>query len=274
MDSQPELPTLLRIADEGQRLEALLAFACAAGEAEERLGAAEHAIDLAAALDVSDSQLLALAAAAEAALACMELETSIRHGKRLLDLAGLAPAGDSSAWDRALDRHTLQTVTWLGRGVTALAISSFRLSDYVESLRFAQVELHIKRFLRDEIGEAQALTGIGWGYDKMGLYQQALTHHFRSLRILERLAPDSIGDPLNGIAAAYLDVGRAERAVEYGQLALKAAGQNEQRRRERATALRIIGLGHSAAGDPEQASLYLRRAIEASDPYGKSLTLL
>src|SRR5690606_21745645 len=133
MDSQPELPTLLRIADEGQRLEALLAFACAAGEAEERLGAAEHAIDLAAALDVSDSQLLALAAAAEAALACMELETSIRHGKRLLDLAGLAPAGDTSAWDRAVDRHTLQTVTWLGRGVTALAISSFRLSDYVES---------------------------------------------------------------------------------------------------------------------------------------------
>jgi diguanylate cyclase (GGDEF)-like protein len=162
----------------------------------------------------------------------------------------------------------------LGAGATAMAVSAFRLSDYVESLRFAQVELHIKRFLRDEIGEAQALNGIGWGYDKMGLYQQALTHHFRSLRTLERVAPELTADPLNGIAAAYLDVGRPERAVEYGQLAFKAAGQSQARLRERSTALRLIGLGYSAAGDHELADLHFRRAIEASDPYGKSLTLL
>ena len=274
MDSQPELPSLLLIADERERLEAFLAFASTTDDAKQRLGAAEHAIALATELGVTEALLLSLAAAAEAALASTELESAVRHGKRMLELASLAPAGDAATWDRALDRHSFQTVTWLGRGVTAIAIGSFRLSDYVEALRFAQIELHIKRFLRDEVGEAQALNGIGWGYDKMGLYQQSLSHHFRSLRILERVAPDLIADPLNGIAAAYLDVGRAERAVEYGQLALKAAGQNEQRRRERATALRLIGLGHSAAGDPEQARAYLRSAIEASDPYGKSLTLL
>jgi len=274
MDSQPELATLLLIADERARLEGLLSFASSTAAGTQRLAAAEHAVELAAALGNADSRLCALAAAAAASLSCMALELSVRHGKRMLELASISAAADPATWDIALDRHSFQTVTWLGRGATALAVSTFRLSDYVESLRFAQVELHIKRFLRDEVGEAQALNGIGWGYDKMGLYQQALTHHFRSLRTLERVAPELTADPLNGIAAAYLDVGRPERAVEYGQLAFKAAGHSEKRQRERSTALRIIGLGYNAAGDLDQAGSYLRRAIEASDPYGKSLTLL
>lgn len=274
MDSQPELAALLRVADERERLEGLLAYAARMPGGSHGLAAAEHAIDLASAAGNSESHLCALAAATKSALSCMELESSVRHGKRMLELANLSPAADPSAWDRALDRHSFQTVTMLGAGATAMAVSAFRLSDYVESLRFAQVELHVKRFLRDEIGEAQALNGIGWGYDKMGLYQQALTHHFRSLRTLERVAPELTADPLNGIAAAYLDVGRPERAVEYGQLAFKAAGPGESRKRERSTALRLIGLGHSAAGDPGQADAFFRRAIESADPYGKSLTLL
>lgn len=273
MDSQPELAALLLVADERERLEGLLTFAAGTADVSHRLAAAEHAVELAGALGNVEAQLQSLAAAAGTALSCMALETSVRHGKRMLELASLSPAADPVTWDRALDRHSFQTVTEMGLGATAMAVSSFRLSDYVESLRFAQVELHIKRFLRDEIGEAQALNGIGWGYDKMGLYQQALSHHFRSLRTLERVAPELTADPLNGIAAAYLDVGRPERAVEYGQLALKAAGKGDKKR-ERSTALRLIGLGYSAAGDPEQAGLYFRRAIEASDHYGRSLTLL
>ena len=224
----------------------------------------------------SDTEALisAHAHAAVAAGASMALESAVKHGKKMLEAASMVPSADPVSWDRALDRLSFHVASLLGRGATAMAVSAFRLSDYVESLRFAQLELHVKRFLRDEIGEAQALNGLGWGYDKMGLYQQALTHHFRSLRTLERVAPELMAAPLNGIAAAYLDIGRPERTVEYGQLALKAAVHSPDKIRERSTALRLIGLGYSAARDTEQASAYFHQAIESADHYGRSLTLL
>ena len=274
MNPRPALAALLSIEDERERLDGLLSFAATGGPAAERLTAAEAAITLAQGVGNVDALVTACAHAAVAAAERMELEGAIKHGKRMLEVAGLVPAADPVSWDRALDRLSFQTASLLGRGTTAVAVSSFRLSDYVGSLRYAQLELHIKRFLRDEIGEAQALNGIGWGYDKMGLYQQALTHHFRSLRTLERVAPHLTADPLNGIAAAYLDIGRPARAVEYGQLALRAAAQSPDKRRERSTALRLIGLGYSQAREPEQASSYFRQAIESSDDYGRSLTLL
>src|SRR5690606_3737578 len=274
MNPQPELAAVLRIEDERSRLDALLAFAGGEPVSSERLVAAETAIDLASNAGNVEALVSACAHAAIAAAADMSLDTSVRHGKKMLEVAGLVPAADPVSWDKALDRLSFQAANLLGRGATAMAVSAFRLSDYVESMRYAQLELHIKRFLRDEVGEAQALNGLGWGCDKMGLYQQARTHHFRSLRALGRVAPRLVADPLNGGAAAYLAIGRPERAVEYGKLALNAAAQSPDKGRLRATALRLIGLGYSQAHVPDQASAYFRKAIESSDAYGRSLALL
>ncbi|HET8986383.1 MAG TPA: hypothetical protein VFN03_11550, partial [Trueperaceae bacterium] len=75
MDSQPELAALLRVADERERLEGLLAYAARMPGGSHGLAAAEHAIELASAAGSAESHLCALAAATKAALSCMELES-------------------------------------------------------------------------------------------------------------------------------------------------------------------------------------------------------
>ncbi len=258
------------------KLDELLAAAvgCRGVDASGQLAAATAAATLARELSESESTLRALALAAEAAGELMQLEDAVALGHQTLEAAGIDAGDEPQQWDRVLEGMKRDTLGLLLGGVTALAVASFRMSDYVVSLRFAQFEAHIARFMNDEAREAQALIGLGWGYDKMGLYTQALEHHFRALRALERLDPDRVAGPLNGIAAAYLDIGRPDRSVEYGQLALQAAPNAAETSRDHNTALRLIGLGHQALGEVAEARAHFEAALVTSDAYSRSLVLL
>ena len=124
MNPRPALAALLSIEDERERLDGLLSFAATGGPAAERLTAAEAAITVAQGVGNVDALVTACAHAAVAAAERMELEGAIKHGKRMLEVAGLVPAADPVSWDRALDRLSFQTASLLGRGTTAVAVSS------------------------------------------------------------------------------------------------------------------------------------------------------
>ncbi len=278
MPSEPSTPAqnYAQSYDAKARLDELLAQAVGyrGKDADRQLDVAKAAVDLAREPEQSEARLRALALAAEAAGQLMRLEDVVPLGHETLRAAGLDASSEPHRWDQVLEGMRRETVALVLSGVTALAIASFRMSDYVESLRFAQLEAHIARFMADEVREAQALIGLGWGYDKMGLYTQALEHHFRALRALERLRPDLVAGPLNGIAAAYLDIGRPDKAIEYGRLALPAAPNQGETARDHNTALRLIGLGHQALGEIPEARAHFEAALVTSDAYSRSLMLL
>lgn len=258
------------------RLDELLAQAVAwrGRDAERQLELARAAAELAQEPRQSESLLRALALATEAAGQVMRLEDVVQLGNQALVVAGLDPSEESYKWDKELELMKRETVALVLNAVTALAVATFRMSDYAESLRIAHLEAHIARFMGDEVREAQSLIGLGWGYDKMGLYTQALEHHFRALRTLERLRPELVAGPLNGIAAAYLDLGRPDKAIEYGRLALPAAPNRGDTARDHNTALRIIGLGHQALGEISEARAHFEAALATSDAYSRSLVQL
>lgn len=250
------------------------AVACRGKDSDRQLELARTAAELAQDAGQSEARLRSLALATEAAGQVLKLEDVVLHGNQTLSVAGLDPADEPSKWDAALEAMKGETVALVLNAVMALAIATFRMSDYAESLRITHLEAHIARFMGDEVREAQSNIGLGWGYDKMGLYTQALEHHFRALKTLERLRPELTAGALNGIAAAYLDLGRPDKAIEYGRLALPGGPTQSETLRDYNTTLRLIGLGHQALGEVDEARAHFASALITSDSYSRSLVLL
>lgn len=271
-----ELPGRTEVPARADRLPAQLGAALAArgADAELQLERALVARDAAAALGDPTATIAASALAAEAAGRLHRYEDAVRYGLEALAQAKLPPTGTPETWDAALATLDADTARLAADGATALAIASFRMANYSDSLRYAQVELHLRRALGDEVGEANALIGLGWCYDKVGLYQQALASHFRALDAIERTRPELVAGPLNGIAATYLNLGHAEKAIAYGKRALEAAPLSPTVQRERSTALRCIGQGHQALGHLDAAKTAYEQSHEVSEDYGRSLALL
>lgn len=259
-----------------QRTDALLdaAFAARAEGAERQLEHALRARDSAAASRDVVSTIAATALAAEAAGNLHRYEDAVRYGLETLAHAKLSATGTPETWDAALAALDKETATLAADGATALAIAAFRMAAYSDSLRYAQLELHLRRHLGDEVGEANALNGLGWCYDKVGLFQQALASQFRALDAIERARPERVAGPLNGIAATYLNLGHADKAIAYGRRALDAAPASPTSERERSTALRTIGQGHQMLGDHDAAKDAYQQSHDVSDAYGRSLALL
>lgn len=250
------------------------AFSARDADPERQLEHALLARDAAKALGDEIAAIAATAMAAEAAGNLHRYEDAVRYGLESLAHARLAAAGTPETWDAALAALDRETTTLAADGVTALAIAAFRMAAYSDSLRYAQLELHLRRYLGDEVGEANALNGLGWCYDKVGLFQQALASQFRALDAIERARPDRVAGPLNGIAATYLNLGHAEKAIAYGHRALDAAPASPTAERERSTALRTIGQGHQMLGEHDAARDAYQQSHDVSDAYGKSLALL
>jgi diguanylate cyclase (GGDEF)-like protein len=275
----PDLDTLLAIPEDRRRLEALLhaAWTQRDGDAETLQAFAERANEQSVLRHDRVAHLTALSLLAHAHFRRTRYAQAQRHGLEALREAHLDPRHDAHGWDHALSELPRRAREALGQAVTALAISTFRRTDYPNALLYANLEVHLKRALEDRIGEAQARHGLGWGYDKVGLYQRALEHHNEALEALEALEPAEpalTASPLNGIAATYLNLGYFDEALAYSERALEVLPHDGQRRRERSTALRAIGMVRQRQGDYGAAESWYRRSIAVSDAYGISLNLI
>ena len=271
-----DLETLLAIPDDERRLEATLAAAWAAVDDDgHRFRAlAEQAADLAEFLHHRNARLTTRAMLAHACFRDTEYDLARTYALEALQGAHIDAGHDARHWDEALQALPRRAREALARAVTALAISNFRLGDFPASLLYANLEAYLRHVLGDTIGEALARHGLGWGYDKVGLYQQALEHHTHALAVLEPIALELTASPLNGVAETYLNLGHLDRAIEYSERALEVMGDAPERQRERSTALRAIGMAMQRKRDYAAAEHFFRRSIEASDAYGTSLNLL
>lgn len=271
-----DLDALLAIPDDERRLEATLAAAWAAvdGEGGRFRALAEQAADLAEFLHDRSARLTCRAMLAHACFRDTEYDLARTYALEALHAAHIDAGHDARHWDVALQALPRRSREALAKAATALAISNFRLGDFPASLLYANLEAYLRHVLGDTIGEALARHGLGWGYDKVGLFQQALEHHTHALAVLESIAPELTASPLNGVAETYLNLGHLDRAIGYSERALEVVGNAPERQRERSTALRAIGMAMLRKRDYAAAEQFFRRSIEASDAYGTSLNLL
>ncbi len=221
-----------------------------------------------------DPKLLALAGETAQALNAAHYEEALKKGHQALAALELDATDEVEVMNSKLERMPPALLKSAGDVLTALAISSFRSGDYLNSLRFSQFEHQVRRHAGDELGAANALVGLGWCYQTLGLYQQALSSSFSALAMLEHLRPESVAGPLNGIARVYLDLGQTKKALAYARRALDASVVSPQAQRDRSTALRIIGQAHHARGALAAAEAAYLECDRTSDEYGRALALL
>ena len=221
-----------------------------------------------------ESTVLALAGETAQALKDARYEEAITLGREALAALQLDPADEVEVTDSRLEQLAPAALNAAGDVLTALAISTFRSGDYLNALRYSQFEHQVRRHAGDELGAANALVGLAWCYQTVGLYQQGLSSAFSALAMLEQLRPEAVAGPLNGIGRVYLDLGQPKKALEYGRRGLEASAISPQARRDRSTALRIIGQAHHAQGDLAAAEEAFLEIDADADDYGRSLALL
>lgn len=219
-------------------------------------------------------RLRALAAAATAASFEFRYDEAVGRGNEALALVHLDPSSAPTTWDEHLAELDPAVLEHVAAAATAVAICTFRQADYMGSLLVARLELQARQWLGDEVGAAKALLGLGWCYHAVGLYQQALANQFQALDALEKLRPDAVAGPLNGIARAYLDLGQVDLALEYGERALHHASASPAGQRDLAIALRTIGQARRERGDTEGARAAFQESFDRSDAYGQRLAKL
>lgn len=221
-----------------------------------------------------DPTLIKLAGQTVQALKDGRYEAAITVGRKALAAFELDPAAEVEDTTARLDQLSPAALKGAGDVLTSLAISTFRSGDYLNALRFSQFEHQVRRHAGDELGAAQALVGLGWCYQTVGLYQQALSSSFSALAMLEQLRPEAVAGPLNGIGRVYLDMDQPKKALEYAKRGLEASSVSPQKERDRSTALRIIGQAHHAQGELAVAEKAYLECDQTSDDYGRSLALL
>ncbi|MFD9702893.1 BTAD domain-containing putative transcriptional regulator [Lentzea sp. NPDC059081] len=134
--------------------------------------------------------------------------------------------------------------------------------------RIAEAMEHTRRGLAlfeecgDEYGQANALTGLAWGYAKLGEYARSVEYAERVMpmwRALDHVFGQA--ETWDNLGAAYLGLGDHDRAAHAfaesaehfrrsGDLALEARSYEE------------LGDTHEAAGDAELARRAWRRSVE------------
>ena len=271
-----DLQALRAISDDARRLEALLdaAWSRRHGDTARLREVAQEAAWLAGFLHDDPARATGLAMLALAAYRDTAYDVAAILARDALRTGRIDPADTLERWEAAMAALPGRTREVLAEAATAMAVSDFRLGRFPAGLLHASLEAHLRRVQGDELGEAMAWHGVGWGYDKVGLHQHALEHHLHALAVVEPLAPDLAASPLNGIAETYLNLGNPERASEYSLRALEVVGDAPERNRERSTALRALGQAAQRQGDYAAAEARFRDSITISDTYGVSLNLI
>lgn len=221
-----------------------------------------------------DPTLLRLAGEAVQALRTSRYEEALTLGRKALGVLGISATTDIDVVKSKVGELSAEQLQAAGDVIMTLAISTFRSGDYVNALSFSQLEHLFRKHADDEVGTAKALVGLGWCYQTLGLYQQAIHRASEALEILSQALPSAAAGPLNVIGRVYLDLGQSDKALEYARRALTACDDSPQGLRDRSTALRIVGQAYHAQGDLWAAEQALLECEQTSDAYGRSLSLL
>jgi tetratricopeptide (TPR) repeat protein len=105
--------------------------------------------------------------------------------------------------------------------------------DYAQAVSYSQRALILARQTGDKLGEANALTNVGYSevlaahsLDQMDaeIYEQNITYLDRGLKLAETLADkQSLALCYHSLGLAYLTIQQPEKAIEYLQQGTKAA---------------------------------------------------
>ncbi|MEM9218649.1 MAG: tetratricopeptide repeat protein [Cyanobacteria bacterium P01_F01_bin.150] len=138
---------------------------------------------------------------------------------------------------------------------------SWYLSQYSQSLEYAQSSLSLARELGDAVGEAGALKDIGDVYNFLADYIQALDYYEQSL-IITRDIGDREGEAstLNNIGIVYRLLGDYLQSLDYYEQSLTLARDIDNRKDE-ARALNNIGNVHQLLSDYPQALDYYKQSL-------------
>ncbi|MET8760099.1 BTAD domain-containing putative transcriptional regulator [Lentzea sp. NPDC004782] len=208
--------------------------------------------------DLLTSQQLAVAA-------LEQLDDTDGLGRTLINLArGLARVGrlDES---RAVLERALEVFEGnpAGQGEALLNIAMLCPDDRIpEALEHTRRGLALFEQCGDEYGQANALTGLAWGYGKIGDYATAVEYGERVMRMWQAMG-HVIGqaETWDNLGTGYLGLGDLERAAHAfaesaahfrtgGDLPLEASAYEQ------------LGDTHAAMGDAEPARRAWQRALE------------
>jgi CHAT domain-containing protein/tetratricopeptide (TPR) repeat protein len=137
-----------------------------------------------------------------------------------------------------------------------------RLGDFAGAVAAFEKALVIWRALGERPAEVTTLINMGIRYETHGQHWQAL----ESFREAAKLAGEleiikSEVNALNGMGWVYASVADWPRAIEAHRKALGVLNRSRERPLQTAT-LRQLGDAYQAAGEPEQALLYLKKALD------------
>ena len=143
--------------------------------------------------------------------------------------------------DRAIELHqeALEIANQAGdrpceiANLNHLSRISIGQKDYPQAVSYSQRALILARQTGDKLGEANALTNVGYSevltahsLDRMDeeIYEQSITYLDRGLKLAETLADkQSLALGYHSLGLAYLTIQQPEKAIEYFQQGTKAA---------------------------------------------------
>ncbi|MBE9117251.1 tetratricopeptide repeat protein [Lusitaniella coriacea LEGE 07157] len=156
-------------------------------------------------------------------------------------------------------------------------VRQYRASQYREALQFFQQALPIFRQVRDRVGEATTLNGIGLVYNTIEQPQQALGYFNQALIVVRQVGEQVWeADTLNNLGGVYQTIGQPQQALGYFNQALSIYKAVDNRSGE-ATTLNNIGGVYQTIEQPQQALNYYNKALpilrQVRDRSGEATTL-
>ncbi|WP_327586855.1 tetratricopeptide repeat protein [Nonomuraea sp. NBC_00507] len=133
--------------------------------------------------------------------------TKVRVGRLAEGITDLGQAVE--AYDRigALNRRA--------GPLSGLAVAHRQLGDFGQAIEYHFQLLEFNRQLGNRFNEAAALTNLGLVYQSVGRYEDAITAHTRSAKILEEIGElEARVDPLGKLAESHRQAGDPQRSVD------------------------------------------------------------
>ncbi|MFS8098901.1 tetratricopeptide repeat protein [Lentzea alba] len=166
----------------------------------------------------------------------------------------------TAALHRALDAHEGNPA---GQAQVLLNIAMLCPDDKIpEAIEYTKRGLALFESCGDEYGQINALTGLAWGYGKIGEYALAIEYAERVMpmwRAMDHVLGQA--ETWDNLGTGYFGLGDYERAAEAFTEACNGFRLGGDRQLE-AAAYDELGDTHAAAGDAELASAAWLRSIE------------
>lgn len=116
---------------------------------------------------------------------------------------------------------------------------------------------------------------MGFAYNQMKEYKNALTYYFKALKIKERLKSPSIHNTYNNIGIVYMDFKRYDEALEYYQKALALKRKDKEKNLSSiSNTLVNIGIVYRRIKNYQRAREYYQQALKINTEQQDSLGIL